>query len=78
MIEENQPLKIYVDTDGGNYGDASNIIIISGDEWTSHDTDVWEYQTDTFHIMYAKFCVASSIHLGPAAYEALQTTRKES
>lgn len=78
MTYENQPLRIYVDTDGGNYGDASNIIIISGDGWTSHDTDVWEYQTDTFHIMYAEFCMASSIYLGPAAYEALQTPRKES
>lgn len=77
MTYENQPLRIYVDTDGGNYGDASKLIIISGDGWTSHDTDVWEYQTDTFHIMYAEFCMMSSTYLSPSEYEGLSPSQHE-
>ncbi len=44
---------IYVDHDGGNYGDAKNIVIIDVSQWDDYEIGVWESMTDSERQGYA-------------------------
>ncbi len=47
------PPAIYVDHDGGNYGDAKNIVIIDVSQWDDYEIGVWESMTDSERQGYA-------------------------